>query len=211
MKMLGSVQKDLHELQMQANRIQVGAGQASATQVSLVLGMSHATELVRTLDIHTVALIEGSLHEESVDDLIILSTFKNIGLNITMLPNELLHALQVGVTKELRAWEKHPLNLISEYKVNNEQMFTEKMQALKEKETLQAQSSRLDSVVTKAYRTVSKLHIPEDAQLEAKIGKLAIGMREVKAEVGRVQFEINMKITELQIKLHPTTLLEVRE
>jgi len=56
-----------------------------------------------------------------------------------------------------------------------------------------------------------ELHIPEDAQPEAKIRKLAAGLREAKAEVGRVQFELNMKITELQLKFQPTTPPEVRE
>ena len=47
--------------------------------------------------------------------------------------------------------------------------------------------------------------------IEAKIKKLAAGVHEAKVEVGRVQFELNMKITELQLKLHPTTPPEVWE
>ena len=90
-------------------------------------------------------------------------------------------------------------------------MFTEKTHALKEMETLQAQNSRLESIVAEACRIVPELHIPKDAQLEAKIKKLIAGVREANTEVGGVQFELNMKTTNLQLKLQPTTPPEVRE
>lgn len=157
--------------------------------------------MVRKLDLCTFSLPEESLHTELVDDQIILSTLKNIRLSIAALPNELLHALQVGVTEELRDQEQCALNLISEYWVNNEQMFTEKTQALKEKYTIQAQSYRLEASVAEAYRIVPELHISEDAQSEAKIWKLAARVREAKAEVGRVQFKRNMNIMDLKLKL----------
>lgn len=56
-----------------------------------------------------------------------------------------------------------------------------------------------------------ELHISEDAQPEAKIKKLAASVCEAKVEVGRVQFELNMKIIKLQLKLQPTTPSEVWE
>lgn len=88
------------------------------------------------MDLRTVSLLEGSLSAESTDENIIISTIKNIGLNVAALPNEFLHALQVGVTVELRAQEQHTLNLISDYLVNNEKMFAEKIQALKQRDTI---------------------------------------------------------------------------
>jgi len=57
------------------------------------------------MDIRTVMLPEGSLSIKSVDDKIIVSTLKNIDLNIAMLLNEYLHALQTGITSELRVQE----------------------------------------------------------------------------------------------------------
>ena len=83
------------------------------------------------------------------------------------------------------------------------------MQVLKEKETLQVHSSQLESKVTEACKTVPELHILEDTQPEANIRKLAAGVCEAKEEVGKVTFEFNMKIVELQLKLQPTTPLEV--
>jgi len=66
----------------------------------------------------------------------------------------------MGVADELRTREQRAFNLISEYKVNNEKMFAEKMQALKEKEALQTHISSLESTVAEACKTMPELHIP---------------------------------------------------
>lgn len=42
--------------------------------------------------------------------------------------------LHMGVESELRAKEKCAFNVISEYKVKNEKIFTKNMQAIKERE-----------------------------------------------------------------------------
>jgi len=47
--------------------------------------------------------------------------------------------------------------------------------------------------------------------LEAKIKKLVAGVHDAKIEVARFQFELNLKIIELEFKSHPMTPLEVRE
>jgi len=57
---------------------------------------------------------------------------------------------------------------------------------------------------------VLELHIPEDAQPKAKIQKLVSGAHEAKAEVVRVQFELNMRIMELQLKSQPSTPPKVK-
>lgn len=90
-------------------------------------------------------------------------------------------------------------------------MFIEKKQALKQKKEIQAHSSPLESAVVEACKTVPELHILDDAQLEAKIRKLATDVREAKEKVRRVTFEFNLKIAKLQLKLQPTTPLEVQE
>jgi len=136
MQTIGSIQKDLRELHIQASRIQVGIEQASVEQASLAPAKSQAVELVRTVDLRTITFPEESLHTDSADDRIILSTIQNIRHNIVTLSNKTLHTLHTGVEDELRTWEQCAFNLISEYRVNNEQMFTEKTWALKEMETL---------------------------------------------------------------------------
>ena len=161
-----------------------------AAQTSLAPGTSQAAEHVMSVVLRTVMLPKGSLSVASFDDKVIVSTLKNIDRNVATLPNEYLHALQIGVTTELRVWEQCALNLISEYQVNNEKMFAEKTEALKVKETIQAQSAQLAVGVEKACRTVPELHIPEEAPLEAKIRKLVVGIHDAKAEVARVQFEL---------------------
>lgn len=72
----------------------------------------------------------GALNVEVATNKVIVSTFKNVGLNLAMLPSEFLHTLQVGVITDLKAREQHALSMISEYKVNNEYMFVEKTTTL---------------------------------------------------------------------------------
>lgn len=76
----------------------------SATQTNLAPGTSQAVELVQIAEIRSVALSEGAPCMELVDGRFILSTLNDVALNIVVLPNEFLHALQVGVIEELRDW-----------------------------------------------------------------------------------------------------------
>jgi len=87
---------------------------------------------------------------ESANHKVIMNTLKNISLNLVVLPNEYLHMLLAGVKTELQAWEQRPLSLISEYQVNNEQMFTKKTEAHR---------AQLAAALVEACRIVSELHI----------------------------------------------------
>ena len=49
------------------------------------------------------------------------------------------------------------------------------------------------------FQLVLELHIREEVQLEANIQKLTVGIRNAKVEVAIVQFELNIKITELEL------------
>lgn len=71
----------------------MGTGQVGTTQTSLALGTSQVVELVRILDIWTVALLEASLKEKLANDKVVMSTLKNISFNIAALPNKYLHVL----------------------------------------------------------------------------------------------------------------------
>lgn len=82
------------------------------------------------IDLKTISLLDSSICKEFAEDHIILSTINNIGMNIVVLSNETLLALHIGVADQLRTTEQHVFNLISEYKVNNEKMFAEKIPTL---------------------------------------------------------------------------------
>ncbi len=51
-----------------------------------------------------------------------------------------------------------------------------------------------------ACKIVSELHVPKEAPLEAKIRKLVVIICDAKEKVERFQFEMNMKIIELELK-----------
>lgn len=68
---------------------------------------------------------------------------KDMGLNLATLLLESLHGLHQRVIDELKIRQQHALTSASKYKVNNQQFFAEKTQALKEKEELQTQCQNL--------------------------------------------------------------------
>lgn len=47
--------------------------------------------------------------------------------------------------------------------------------------------------------------------MDAKIRKLVAGVHDANLEVAKVQFELNLKITELELKSQPSTPPKVRE
>ena len=59
---------------------------------------------------------------ETEPDKFTISALKGVGLNLAALPREALHLLQDGVIVELRAHEQQNLQVISEQKINNNQM-----------------------------------------------------------------------------------------
>jgi len=113
-----------------------------------------------------------------------LHTVKNTILNLVTLSLESLHALHEGFVEELRIIEQQALTSISEFKVKNQKVLVEKTHAMKEKEVLQACSSCLESVVVEACKSIHKLHILDDAQLESKVRKSAAGVGEAREKIG---------------------------
>ena len=67
------------------------------------------------------------------EDRMVLNAVKYMGLNLAALSLKSLHVLHQGVLDELRIREQCALSMISVVKTNNEQIFIEKVQALKEK------------------------------------------------------------------------------
>lgn len=59
--------------------------------------------------------------------------------------------------------------------------------------------------MTEAYRIILELHIPEGAPLEVKIINFGASVCNTKIEVTRVQVELNLKITKLELKSQHTT------
>jgi len=71
-----------------------------------------------------------------------------VGVNLVALPIQILHALHKGVSNELRIREKCTLSIISEVKMNNENIFAEKARALKENEELVMRNESLEATIT---------------------------------------------------------------
>jgi len=72
-------------------------------------------------------------------------------------------------------------------------------------------SNKIMQVVEEACRMVLELAIPEEELVKVRIHKLAIGVRDTRIEMAQVQLELNLQITELQLRAQRSTPPEVKE
>lgn len=80
----------------------------------LAIGASVVIEMLCTRVNNVILLPDGALTTENEVDMPMISSLKGVGLNMAMLPQEMLHLLQDGVTGELRAQESRTLQVMSE-------------------------------------------------------------------------------------------------
>jgi len=102
----------------------------------------------RTPELRVISLLEGLFCIQIEEDCALLGMIKDIEVNLATLPLQTLHALHQGVLDKLRIREKQELIVINKVMVNNEKIFAEKAQALKEKEDLEVQSHSLEAIIT---------------------------------------------------------------
>ena len=118
-------------------------------------------------------------------------------LNLAMLPLDSLHVLHQGVTDELNIREQRTLTSVSEFKVNNHQLFVEKTQTLKEQVEFWTQRQNLVTMIEQASKSILELGIPDDADTSTKVRKLVVVVRASKKKVDKVTFDLQMQIDEL--------------
>lgn len=102
--------------------LQICASQTGTTSTNLTIVTSEATWMLHARDSRVIMLLEGALTTKIEADRLTVSTLKEVGLNLAVLPGEALHLLQDRVIVELRAREKNALQVISEQKINNVKM-----------------------------------------------------------------------------------------
>lgn len=76
---------------------------------SLTIGTSEAAEMVRAKVSSVIMLLDGALTIKNEADRPTVRALKGVGLNLVVLPSEVLHLLQDGVITKLRAREHHAL------------------------------------------------------------------------------------------------------
>jgi len=120
------------------------------------------------------------------------------------LPRETLYVLQDRITTKLRAREDRALQVLSEKKINMEQLSLQRDEVV-------SQNRQMVQVLEEAFQMVPELAIPANAPAEARIHRLAAGVHEAWEEMTKVQLELNLQIVELWLKVQSSTPSEVRE
>lgn len=98
------------------------APQAGTLSSSLAVGSTTVEQMLRAQMTNTIVLSEGALVPSNEADRPSVSALKGLGLNLAALPCETLYVFQDGITVELRARESHALQVLSEQKINMEQL-----------------------------------------------------------------------------------------
>lgn len=65
------------------------------------------------------------------------------------------------------------------------------------------QNKQIVQVLEEAFQMVSELAIQVEEPMEVCVRKLATGVSDTRVEMGRVQLELNLQITEPQLKTQP--------
>lgn len=73
------------------------------------------------------------------------------------------------------------------------------------------QNKQIVQVVEEAFQMVPELAIQVEEPVEACVRKLATGVCDARAEMARVQLELNLQLTKLQLRAQLSTLSKVRE
>ena len=77
------------------------APQAGTVSTSLIVGTFMAEEMMRAQMTNTIELPDGALVTENEADKPMVNGLKGIGLNVVVLPWEMLYVVQDGITIEL--------------------------------------------------------------------------------------------------------------
>lgn len=122
--------------------------------------------MLRARTTNTFVLPEGTILAAAEGDM------RGWGLNLVALPKETLYQLQDGVTVELCAREGRALQVLSEQKLNLEQLSLQH-------DNLVAQTQGLEQAMEEAYSSIPELAVPAALSPAEKIHQLAAGVRKV--------------------------------
>lgn len=90
-------------------------------------------------------------------------------------------------------------------------MFIEKTSVISLLKKMIEKNEHTIVVVIEACRTVTELNMPEDVLVDARIRKLTASVHTVRIELAKVHFELNLKITQLELRAQPSTPPKFRE
>jgi len=85
-------------------------------------GTSATEQLLQAKMANIIVLPEGALTTDNAEDRAAIGWLKGLGLNLSALPREILYQLQDGTTTELCARKGRTVQMLSERRINIEQL-----------------------------------------------------------------------------------------
>lgn len=96
--------------------------QEGTLSTNIAVGTLAAEQMLRARMKNTIVFPEGALVPSNAMDQLSISMMKGLGLNLAALPWETLYQLQDGIKIELQARESQAIQVLSEHKINIEQL-----------------------------------------------------------------------------------------
>lgn len=109
-------------LRVQLQELQVWPQQEGTIATYDAASTSAADQLLHAKMANTIVLSEGALTTKSKEDRAAVGRMKGLGLNLATLPWDTLYQLEDGITTELCAREGRVIQVLSEQKINIEQL-----------------------------------------------------------------------------------------
>ena len=153
---------------------------------------------------NTIVFPEGALVFPNAMDQMSLNLMKDISFNLAVLPQEIPYLLQEGITAELQPRESREVQVPSEQKINIEKLSLQH-------DELVSQIQQLVDMADDTYRCILELTIMVNLPVEVRIHSLVSGVHDTREEMKRVQLKMNLQITEIWLKVQPSTPPEIRE
>ena len=112
----------LGALRVQLQELHVCTPQVGSLSTNLIVGTMIIEQMLGTWVTNTIVLPEGALLTTNEVDRPTVSELKGLGINMVALPRETLYVLQDGITADVRVRESRTLQVLSEQKINMEQL-----------------------------------------------------------------------------------------
>lgn len=115
---------------------------------------------------------------------------RNSELNLAALPIHELHELHQGVFDELKISEDRVLFVVKDIKSHNAQLAEEASRAMQDRDAVIVHRQELEDNITQTCIELPKLLIQIEAISKEKLKNMEAAVKESKAEVERVKFEM---------------------
>jgi len=132
-------------------------------------------------------------------------------MDIVSLPTQVLHEFHQSFTNEMKEREQHTLLLGIQMKEDRASLNKELDQLIKYRDEARQQQQQLEEAIAKTCSEFRDEKVCEEDLPAEKVTKLGLTIKESKNKLTKLNFEYEVNISQLKIRLYLVTPLKVHE